>query len=93
MDDAMLALAAHHVVPLPVPPRTRVDRATFTYDDERNSARTVRGIGFRPVCDCGAPFRVAASYAMARAALREHLKAMHRNSVREDATPNIGTDG
>ena len=91
MDDAMLALAAHHVVPLPVPPRTRVDRATFTNDDERNQARTVRGIGFRPVCDCGEPFRVAASYAMARAALREHLKAVHHVPVSEAVSATDGT--
>ncbi len=76
-EDALTRLAAHHVVPLPRPPRTRVDHATFTYADERNHANTVRGIGFRGRCDCGAESRVVASYAMARGWNREHLKAVH----------------
>ncbi len=76
-EDAMMHLSAHHVVALPRPPRTSVEHATFTYNDERNHAKTVRGIGFRPHCDCGASFRVVASYGMARAAIRDHLRNVH----------------
>ena len=90
-EDALMRLAAHHVVPLPVPPRTSVDHATFTYQDERNQAKTVRGIGFRGRCACGERSRVVASPAMARAWNREHLKAVHRESVREAVPPTTGT--
>ncbi len=91
MDDAMLALAAHHVVPLPVPPKTSVEHATFTYQDERNAARTVRGIGFRGRCACGERSRVVASPAMARAWVREHLANVHRADEREAVSPADGT--
>ncbi len=90
-EDAMMRLAAGHVVPLPRPPRTGVDHATMIYHDERNHARTVHGIGFRPRCDCGESFRVVASYGMARAALREHLTTVHRAVEREAVPPTTGT--
>ncbi len=90
LEVSMMRLAAHHVVPLPVPPKTRVQHATFTYADERNAARTVRGIGFRGRCDCGMESRALASYAMARAWNREHVKDVHRAVEREAEPPTDG---
>ena len=80
-DDLLrLAAASPH-------PHTRVERATLIYDDERNAARTVHGIGFRPVCgECGA-LGLTASYHMARGALREHVRNVHRADQREAASP------
>lgn len=54
--------------------RTSFRHATLTYQDERNSANTVRGIGFRGVCTCGEESRVYASVRMAQAWGREHKR-------------------
>ncbi len=79
--------------PLTLPPKTRIVHATLTYHDERNAADTVRGLGFRAVCECGDPFRVRASYRMARADLREHAQAAHRTRVGEDLIPTGEREG
>ena len=56
------------------PHRATIRHATLTYDDDRNAARTVRGIGFQCQCSCGESFRIRASMRMAQADKREHLE-------------------
>ncbi len=92
LDDAAMRIAAHNISPLPRPPRTSVKHASFVYADERNQANTVRGIGFRGRCECGAESRPLASFAMARAWNREHVRNVHRAVEREAASPTRGTE-
>ena len=53
---------------------TTFRHATLVYEDERNAAKTVRGIGWRGVCSCGEQSRVYASVRMAQAWGREHKR-------------------
>ncbi len=73
--------------PITLPPKTRIVHATLRYHDERNAAKTVHGIGFRAVCECGEDFRVRASVRMARSDLKQHANAVHRTRVGEDLIP------
>ena len=58
--------------------KRHVEHATLIYQDDRNVAKTVRGIGFRGVCSCGERSRVFASHRMASAWNREHAATLHR---------------
>jgi hypothetical protein len=60
--------------PVPRPPKSRIDHATFHYHDADLATTRVRGIGFRAVCACGEHSRVVASYAMARGWNRDHAR-------------------
>lgn len=66
--------------------RTSFRHATLTYQDERNSAKTVHGLGFRGVCTCGEESRVYASVRMAQAWGRDH-KLSKRSTT---PTPPLG---
>ena len=72
--------------------KTCIEHATFSYDDERNQARTVRGIGFRGRCSCGEASRPLASVGMARGWLREHALTHRAGEEREAVSATNGTE-
>lgn len=78
MHDGLVPVSEVDLERYPPRPKARVIHATLTYQDERNAAKTVHGIGFRAVCSCGESSRVFASYRMASAWNREHASTLHR---------------
>jgi hypothetical protein len=53
-------------------PKTRVRRATIHLPASEVMPVTIRGYGFRAVCDCGWESKAERSYALARKNLRAH---------------------
>lgn len=87
MWDNFVPITDHELRQYPPQPKMRVQHATLTYQDERNAARTVHGIGFRAACSCGESSRVFASYRMAAAWNRDHAATIHRTDQASIAGP------
>ena len=77
MTDGLVPIGEMELRSYPPRPKLTVEHATLVYQDERNAAKTVHGIGFRGSCSCGERSRVFASHRMASAWNRDHA-TVHR---------------
>ena len=77
MTDGLVPIGEMDLRSYPPRPKLTVEHATLIYQDERNAAKTVHGIGFRGACSCGERSRVFASHRMASAWNRDHA-TVHR---------------